>query len=384
MTSHNIGIRLVGLRRITAAVACALAAACGADSSSAPQNDAAARAATVFTQLADSIVKSGGDSGMAGAYASLGDALRRGGRVSPVTISVDGVPASYVATAQVNENGSVCPACMIAQPLFALRSFIAWQASDPRRVVQVSSASNADPIRAYITPSFTSFTGASASLVFFDGKGGLFFGTSGSQQFAIATSDSVCAGAGPSTPIIMIYPALPQCTNARFTIDFNGTAEPSSFLASKNNATGSHTFAMASQAVAGVRLEASDSIFIPPPPIVTPPRAPLSSTLGVKVDSLATLTLTVTNDGSTSVPVLFMSGQHSDFSVYDGATGERVWNSSMGILFTQLVSTDTIPAKGQRVFTAYWVPTKKGTFTATGSLVSRSHQADAKVQFTVP
>jgi len=89
-----------------------------------------------------------------------------------VTISVDGVPASFVATAQVDENGSVCPACMIAQPLFALRSFIAWQASDPRRVVQVSSASNADPIRAYITPSFTSFTGASASLVFFDGKGG--------------------------------------------------------------------------------------------------------------------------------------------------------------------------------------------------------------------
>ena len=109
----------------------------------------------------------------------------------------------------------------------------------------------------------------------------------------------------------------------------------------------------------------------------------LGATLGVKVDSIATLTLTVSNDGNTAQPMPFNSGKHIDFSVYDNATGVRVWNSSMGILLTQLESVDTIPPRAERVFTAYWLPAKKGSFTATASLVSASHAAEAKTTFTV-
>lgn len=378
MTSAPL-VRVVRLPHLVTAAACLLAYACGADSTAAPQGDDAVRAANAFTQLSDSIVKSGGDSSVAGAYASVGDAIRKGTRISRVTITVDGVPTQFMATAQQNVVTPVCLACATPLAPLTLRTVIAWQVNDPRRVVQVSSEMDGDSIRAYLNPTFAAYPGRSASLVFFDGKGGSYFGTSGIQHAAVVTSDTPCV----SSAKIQIYPALPPCTLADFTIDFSAKAEPSSFLAPKNTATGTHTFAMASQPVAGVRLSITAAL-PPKPPIDLPPRAPLPSTLGVKVDSIATLTFTVVNDGSTAAPVLFTSGQRADFSVYDGATGERVWNSSMGILFTQVVSTDTIPPKAQRVFTASWTPTKKGSFVATASLTSRSHTANAKVQFTVP
>jgi hypothetical protein len=378
MTPSRI-IATAHARRGLAAIACVLAYACGSDSASAPQDDDAVRAANVFTQLSDSIVRSGGDTSIAGAYASLGDAIRKGFRVSPVTITVDGIPTQFLATAQLNIVNPACEICIAILAPKVLRTLVAWQPADPRRVVQVASEADGDSIRAYLNPTFAPYPGRSASLVYFDGKGGTWFGTSGTQHVGIVTSETACA----SSAIIQIFPAPPTCTNADFTVDFTAKAEPSTFLAPRNPATGTHTFAMAAQAVAGVRL-ATNASLPPGPPITLPPRAPLSSTLGVKVDSMATLTLTITNDGNTAAPVLFTSGQHSDFSVYDGATGERVWNSSMGVFFTQVVSTDTIPPKGQRAFTAYWVPTRKGPLTATGSLVSRSHIADAKVQFTVP
>lgn len=378
MTLSRI-IRPADRRRVAALVACGLSYACGADGASAPQNDDAARAANVFRQLSDSIAKAGGDTSIAGAYASLGDAIRKGFRVSPVTIVVDGAPLTFMATAQALTVIPPCPEyCTLSLPA-PLRTFVAWLPSDPRRVLQVSSLTDLDTIRAYVSPTIAPFPGRAASLVYFDGTGGTFFGTSGTQRFFVTTSDTPCV----SLLSVQIFPPPPTCANADFRIDFSAKAEPSTFLAGKNTATGSHTFAMTTQAVAGVSLVVTAAL-PPVPPITVLPRAMLGATLGVKVDSIATLTLTVSNDGNIPQEVRFNSGQHSDFSVYDNTTGARVWNSSMGILFTQIVSVDTVPAKAQRVFTAYWVPARKGTFTAAASLVSASHSADAKATFTVP
>ncbi len=66
-----------------------------------------------------------------------------------------------------------------------------------------------------------------------------------------------------------------------------------------------------------------------------------------------------------------------------GATGARVWQWSLGKLFTSVVSADAMPPKGKLVFTQQWSPAAKGTYTAVGSLVSQSHDAVSKVQFTV-
>ena len=371
-------ISAAGFRRVTTGIiACSLVYACGAASAAtAPERDAALKAANVFTQLSDSIKRSGGDSSIARAYGSLADALRTGFRTSPVTITVDGIATPFVATAQQNIFAT-CPGCATL-PAGVLRSVVAWQADDPKRLVQVTSELSGDSIRAYLSPTFAPYVGRSASLVFFDGKGGAFFGNSGIQHATVSATNLACAEA-----VIQIFPAPPVCTHADFVVDFTATAAPSTFLATRNPATGTHTFAMATQSVLGVALTTTTTT-PPVPPITLPPRAPLPSTLGIKVDSLVTLTLTVSNPASTPAAVLFGSGLHADFTIYDASTSDRVWQWSADRMFAQVVSADTVPAKGQLVFTAQWQPTKKGIFTAVGSLVSRSHVADAKVPFTVP
>ena len=380
MTKPHRTIAAAGFRRFTTGyIACCLVYACGAGSASGPMTgDDAAKAANVFTQLADSIKRSGGDSSIARAYGSLADALRTGFRTSPVTITVDGVAPPFIATARQNIYPQSCFLCA-ASSAGVLRSFNAWQASDPKVVAQVASEMSGDSIRSFLSPAAAPYPGRSAVMVFFDGKGGAYFGTTGSQPATVYATNVTCA----SGAVIRIFPAPPACTNAEFAVDFTATAEPSTFLATRNPATGTHTFAMATRSVLGVALTATTTT-PPVPPITLPPRAPLPSTLGIKVDSLVTLTLTVSNPASTPVAVLFGSALHADFTIYDASTSDRVWQWSADRMFMQVVSADTVPAKGQLVFTAQWQPPKKGTFTAVGTLVSRSHVADAKVQFVVP
>jgi hypothetical protein len=375
------------VRRVGLAIACfSFALACSADTSSAPMQTDAARAVDLFSHLADSVSRSGGDSVVGSAFASLAEAVRQGGRISPIVITVDGVATNFLATAQQTEIlVTPCPSqlCMAPVRLTKLRTLIAWQQDDPRRVVQLSSESDTDPIRAYLFPVLSPFAGPSASLIFFDGKGGTYFGTSGSQKFGVTTGTIPCSTAGAGGPTIMIFPAPPRCTQTEFSITFDGKAEPSTFLASKNAATGSHSFAMGAQTVLGARFELTAST--PPlPPIGVTPSASLPATLTAKVDSLVTLTLTVNNPASMPVIVAFSSGQHYDFAILDGSTGAQLWRWSLGMAFPMVASTQSVPANGTLVYSSQWKPAQKGSFTATGSLVSMSHRADAKAQISVP
>ena len=56
----------------------------------------------------------------------------------------------------------------------------------------------------------------------------------------------------------------------------------------------------------------------------------------------------------------------------------------MGVMFTQALVAETIPANGSLSYTASWKPTQKGNLLATGSLVSVSHRAEAKLAIMVP
>jgi hypothetical protein len=363
-------------RSVAFLVVALLASACGADRTSAPQGEDAYAAANIFTQMSDSVRRAGGDSSIASAYSALADAVRKTGRVSPVTITIDGVATAFMATAEEHFIAPVCPACASPIASSTLHTLLAWAPSDPRRIVQIVSTADVPPTDSYYT------LGAGplgAAIAYFDEKGGAFLGMSATRHFSVSNTKAICA----SSAIIQMYPPMPVCTNADFIVDFAGVAEASQYLISRNPATGSHTLSMASQPVAGVRIELTTTL-PPPPPITTLPPLPLAATLGVKTDSLVTFTLTVSNSRFIPELVQFTSGQHSDFSVYDKATGARIWNSSMGVLFTQVVSVDTISTGGQRVYTAQWSNAPKGTYTATGSLVSRSHSAQASAQFTVP
>lgn len=376
------------IRRAALGVAClSLAAACSAHTECCgpPTQDDATRAVDLFAHLADSVSRSGGDSDVGGAYASLAEAVRQGGRISPIVIAVDGVATTFLATAQQTEMSLTCAGqlCSMVKSVTTLRTLIAWQQDDPRRVVQLSSAADTEPIRAYLYPVFVPFSGPSASLIFFDGKGGTYFGSSGSQKFGVTTSTTPCTTAGAGAPFIAIPPAPPRCTQADFSIAFSAKAEPSTFLASRNTATGSHSFSMLAQPVLGARFELTAAS--PPfPPIVVPPSLSLPATLTAKVDSLVTLTLTVSNPSSTPAQVAFNSGQHYDFTIIDGSTGTQLWRWSLGMGFTLALGTQSIPANGTLVYTAQWKPTQKGNLIATGSLVSMSHRAESKTAFSVP
>jgi hypothetical protein len=308
--------------------------------------------------------------------------VRQGGRISPIVITVDGVPTPFYATALLAEVNPQCQSqmCIAILQVLTLRSMVAWQQDNPRRVVQLSSAADADPIRAYLFPVLVPYVGSSTSLTFFDGKGGIYFGTSGTQKFNVTKSAVPCTFA---RPFVANPSAPPPCMQADFFVTFNGKVEPSSFLAGRNNATGSHTLSMSTQQVLGARLELTAAL--PPfPPIVVTPSAPLPATLTTKVDSVVTLTLTVNNPTSSPVKIDYSSGQHFDFTVYDAPTGAPLWLWSADKLFTQALSSETIPANGKLEFTAQWKPTKPGSFVATGTLVSLSHRAAAKLALSVP
>jgi Intracellular proteinase inhibitor len=382
MLPHRISIRIAAL-----GLAClTFVAACGGDSSTSPtQQDDAAHAVNVFTQLADSISRAGGDADIGGAYARLSEAVRQGGRISPIVITVDGVATTFNATALQTETEFTCTPtliCTMSYRTFVHRTLIAWQQDNPRRIVQLSSESDADPIRAYVFPVLVPFAGNSASLTFFDGSGGVYFGTSGSQRFDVTKSAVPCTPATPDKMMPAIYPAPPHCTQADFFVTFNGKAEPSTFLATRNTATGSHSFSMAAQQVKGARFELAAPVR-PLPPIIVPPNASLPATLTAKVDSIVTLTLTVSNPSSPA-RIEFSSGQHYDFSIIDASSGALLWRWGMGMMFTQMMSSESIPANGTLVYTATWKPAGKGNYIAVGSLVSMSHRADAKVQVSVP
>ena len=378
------------LRFVAAIGACVFATACSADSATSPSESDATKAADLFTQLADSVARANGDVDVGVAYASLAEAVRLSGRVSTISINVDGVATTFVATAQtttVTFSTKDCPSgspCTLSRPAI-LRTLIAWQQNDPRRFIQLSSVADADPIRAYLVPTFAPLPGPSASLVYYDGKGGTYFGTSGSQSVSVKNSSVICKPSASDKPTT-VYPAFPGksgCTESDFSIAFSGKAEPSTFLAKQNAGTGSHTLSMATQPVLGVSLELSADI--PPlPPIKVITSASLPASLTAKVDSVVTLTLTVSNPSSTPVRVAFSSGQQYDFAILDATTGKDVWRWSAARSFAMMMQDVTVAANGTLVFTERWKPTAKGSFVALGSLTSVSHRAEAKAMVTLP
>ncbi|MEP6622363.1 MAG: BsuPI-related putative proteinase inhibitor [bacterium] len=350
-----------------------------------PRADDAARAVDVFTKLADSVSRAGGDSTLSSAYTSLAQAVKQGGRISPIVITVDGIATPFLAAALQIES-LPGPGCTFTQPcpsfvaVLPNRSLIAWQQDDPRRVVQLSSAADGDPIAAYLYPTFAPFPFRPASLIFIDGKGGTFFGTSGAQRFTPTFTTTPCTASTGSAPDDSSVRA--RCTQATFDVTFDAKAEASSFLTRNNTATGSHSFGMTSQSISGAHLELP-VVTIPLPPITVQPSASLPAVLTSKVDSLVTLTLTVTNPATTPADVSFATGQRYEFTISD-ASGVTLWRWSDGMAFTQLFGTQTLAAGGTLVFTAQWKPTTKGSFVASGALVSVSHHAGAKATLVVP
>lgn len=377
-----------------AVAALAVFAACSSEST-APletQNDAALAAQT-FSNLADSVSRSGGDPDVGNGYSAIADAVRLGGRVSSIVIAVDGVPTTFLATASA-VTIDLCAKSTCDAVRIVYRSLIAWDKANPRRVVQLTSASDVHPIGAMLYPSLLAIYEPMASLIYMDGTGGTYFGTSGSQQFSFAVSPTSCTSTRDSAMAPTRGPLA--CSQADFKIAFSAKAEPSAFLVSKNNATGTRALSMSSQTVVGShslidarRCDAAckpgEPGGMPPgPPIVVRPSSDLPGSVSASVDSVVTLTLTVKNPSAQSIKVKFPGGQRYDFVVTDSATRKEVWRWGAGQAFTKEIGEQDVAAGGALVYRERWKPSTRGKLFIRAVLVSLTHRSEAYTTVVVP
>ncbi len=109
----------------------------------------------------------------------------------------------------------------------------------------------------------------------------------------------------------------------------------------------------------------------------------LHATLTANVDSLVKLTLTITNSAATQAVIAFTSGKHFEFTILDSSTGELIWRSGDGMMYTQALSSQALAPGATLTFTAAWQPVNEGSYVATGALMSASHTAQAKTSIHV-
>ena len=93
--------RITSITRRAAVVASAALLGASCSDSTAPNDPPgdAALAAQTFSQLADSVGRAGGDADVASAYAGIAGIVRTSGRVTPITLTIDGTARAFVASA---------------------------------------------------------------------------------------------------------------------------------------------------------------------------------------------------------------------------------------------------------------------------------------------
>lgn len=381
------------LRPLVLAVATCLAAC--RSSTDVVSDQYALEAAAQFQSLADDALRSGADPQIIGAYRAIGLALGRNARLSPVTIVVDGSPVDFLATAQQVElpTSVACAGaqtfCLTAPPM---RSVIAWDRSNPKRVVQLFGAAALETIAASTPAAPPAPLPGVFSLTYFDGTGGMFVGASATQRISNPVlSDTPCrAERLPSGATMMVQ--IDRCTQAEFSAAFSGTVAVPPFTIGGNSASGTHTIAMAEQPIHGARVELLVSTNCFPcesyPPQLLPPVSFQGASLqagltATATASLVTLELRVTNPQTVPVTLQFSSGQQFDFRVrrLDGST-VWLWSADKG--FIAMLTSRTLAAGETATYAATWAPTEHGSFIVEGRLTSTSHPVGSAAPLSVP
>jgi hypothetical protein len=322
-----------------------------------------------------------------------------GGRITPIVLTIDGTASQFLAAAMTVETTiNDCPKgaqCFAPPSTFTNRSLIAWDKDNAKRIVQLSSTTNDEQIGAIFDPSPLALYARMASLIYMDGTGGTYIGTSGTQKFEVKSSDTPCPA--PADSGKLLRPGyVGSCTLADHAVTFSGKVEPSPFFLTSTTAKGTHTIAMSAQTVAGTRravtinnvpcdtgcVKPTDSL--PKPPVVVRPSNELPAKLAATVNGDVTLTFSVTNASKDAAKVVFPTGQKYDFVVIDSTSGKEAWRWSAGKGFTQALVEQTVPAGGTLTFTEKWTPPSRGRYLARGVLTSTSHRAEAYAALLVP
>lgn len=361
---------------------------------------AASDAAATLLHLADSLSTHGGTPTEVAAYRGLASLLVGTGRISSVTISVDGQASEYLATAQEIQFGG-CPPGMycstISAGLLPDRSFIAWQKSNPRRVVQLFAPG--EHLYALDGGVTSSVMQRAPTVMFMDGSGALYGGFAASQSITVTTSATPCT---PPDPNVAVLRTTFTCTQADFAVAFDasthlipldgpGAPGPIVSTAATTNTTGApgHHVTMASQTVRGAH------VIMPltcapcgpagpwTPPVATPGRDSLVATLTATIGSDVTFTFTVKNTTATSTTMQFNDGQQYDIRVWNDKD-VLVWRWAADKAFPQVVGTRTL-APGESVsWVEHWARPAAGSYRALAYLTSSSHGASSYITFPVP
>jgi hypothetical protein len=385
-------------RRIAVVTTAALCVACGDSTAPLDGDTDAILAAQTFSKLADSVERTGGDANVGTAYSSIANILRMGGQITPIALSIDGDAKTFMAAAMTVETTvNDCPPnaqCVAPPRTYSLRSLIAWEKDNPTRLVQISSTTNEEPIGAILDPSPLALYARMASLVYMDGAGGTYIGTSGTQKFDVTKSATPCPAGVESDTTLRILRPKGTCTLADHGVTFSGKVEPSPFLLTGNTANGAHTIVMNVQAVHGtfrqLTITPCDPSCYQPvdslsqPPVIVRPNNQFPATLSASVSREVTLTFTVKNPSAEPMKVVFPSGQKYDFAAIDSTTGKSVWSWSANKTFVQALVEETIPGRGSLVFVEKWTPPKSGLYLVHARLTSTSHRSEAYASVVVP
>lgn len=98
-------------------------------------------------------------------------------------------------------------------------------------------------------------------------------------------------------------------------------------------------------------------------------------------DDRVTFELTVTNTGSSTAQLSFSNAMKADFAVLDDDT--EVWRFSDGQLFAQMIQEETLDPGAAETYRGTWESPTPGSYTAVGTLAARTHDVEARTDFTV-
>jgi hypothetical protein len=242
---------------------------------------AALAVAANFQHLGDSVTAAHGDTDAAGRYYGAAAVLRRVPVFDTVTIVIDGVPTAFDAVALVvDDTGgpAICPIppvddasdmpyeCPWGFPRMT-RTLFAWQPDRVPHIVQLVALSDSGAIglpSALRPEGDSALIDVPARLKYFDGAGGFWWGTAGSQTNSVTATGLPCpspadtAAAGSSASPDRdghgwgrLQMATVTCQMASFSFAFSGTVSVPPFLRGWNSATGTHTVALAASSVPG-------------------------------------------------------------------------------------------------------------------------------------
>ena len=285
-------------RGVWVAVAIVSSAAAGCSSDRTPtaptfsSNVAASVVAAHFNTMGDSVVAAHGDSDDANRFYGAAAVLQRAPVFDTITILVDNVPQTFNAVALAVDDTlgpAACPMppmdnshdaeyeCPFGFPRVT-HTLFAWQPGQPAHIIQLVAMSDSGVIG---LPRFTRGDSASADsashdsasvdsatrallpiparLKYFNGAGGTWWGTSGTQQNSVTPGTAPCPTPKDSTGAdssgrgehhgFHVPPAA--CVMADFTFQFTGTVGVPGVSWQANNATGTHTVSLALAHVPG-------------------------------------------------------------------------------------------------------------------------------------